>query len=110
LLAEALEIVGYDTRIAFDGPDALDVAAEFQPDAALVDLGLPVMDGYELCGQLIAASVGRRPVLMAVTGYGQATDREKSEAAGFDAHVVKPVDVPALIGLLDRLLAAQSAR
>ena len=110
LLAEALEIVGYDTRIAFDGPDALDVAAEFQPDAALVDLGLPVMDGYELCGQLIAASVGRRPVLMAVTGYGQATDREKSEAAGFDAHVVKPVDVPALIGLLDRLLVAQSAR
>ena len=110
LLAEALEIVGYDTRIAFDGPDALDVAAEFQPDAALVDLGLPVMDGYELCGQLIAASVGRRPVLMAVTGYGQATDREKSEAAGFDAHVVKPVDVPALISLLDRLLAAQSAR
>ena len=110
LLAEALEIVGYDTRVAFDGPDALDVAAAFQPDAALVDLGLPVMDGYELCGQLIATSAGRRPVLMAVTGYGQATDREKSRAAGFDAHVVKPVDVPALISALDRLLAAQSAR
>ena len=110
LLAEALEIVGYDTRVAFDGPGALDVAAEFQPDGALIDLGLPVMDGYELCGQLIAAADGFRPVLMAVTGYGQPTDREKSEAAGFDAHVVKPVDVPALISALDRLLDAQPAR
>jgi CheY-like chemotaxis protein len=110
LLAEALEIVGYDTRVAFDGPDALDVAAAFQPDAALIDLGLPVMDGYELCGHLIAASNGRRrPILMAVTGYGQVTDREQTEAAGFDAHIVKPVDVPALISVIDRLLATQSA-
>jgi len=109
LLAEALEMVGYDTRVAFDGPGALDVAADFAPDAALIDLGLPVMDGYELCGHLIAAG-GRRPVLMAVTGYGQAADREKSETAGFDAHVVKPVDVPALISALDRLLVAHSPR
>jgi signal transduction histidine kinase len=111
LLAEAFEIVGYHTRVAFDGPGALDVAAEFDPDAALIDLGLPVMDGYELCGHLIAAANGRRrPILMAVTGYGQVTDREKSEAAGFDAHIVKPVDVPALMSALDRLLARQSAR
>ena len=111
LLAEALQIVGYHTRVAFDGPGALDVVAEFQPDAALIDLGLPVMDGYELCGHLIAASNGRRrPILMAVTGYGQVTDREQSEAAGFDAHIVKPVDVPALINFIDQLLATQSAR
>jgi RimJ/RimL family protein N-acetyltransferase/CheY-like chemotaxis protein len=102
LLAEALQIVGYHTRVAFDGPAALDVAAEFQPDAALIDLGLPVMDDYELCGHLIGASNGRRrPILMAVTGYGQVTDREQSEAAGFDAHIVKPVDMPALINFID---------
>ncbi len=110
LLAEALEMVGHDTRVAFDGPGALEAAVEFEPDGALIDLGLPVMDGYEVAGQLIAAAAGRRrPVLMAVTGYGQATDREKCEAAGFDAHVVKPVDVPSLISMLDRLLVAQSA-
>src|SRR5262249_37197933 len=94
LLADALEIVGHETRVAFDGPGALEAAAAFQPDAALLDLGLPLMDGYELARQIVAADVeGRRPVLVAVTGYGQASDRERSLAAGFDAHVVKPVDM-----------------
>jgi signal transduction histidine kinase/DNA-binding response OmpR family regulator len=107
LLADALEVVGHETRVAFDGPAALDVAAEFQPDAALLDLGLPLMDGYELAGQIAAAAVGRRrPLLVAVTGYGQPSDREKSLAAGFDAHVVKPVDMPRLMSLLEQLLAA----
>jgi CheY-like chemotaxis protein len=68
------------------------------------------MDGYELAGQIVAPGVGRRrPVLVAVTGYGQVSDLERSRAAGFDAHVVKPVDVPGLIGLLERLLAVESA-
>jgi signal transduction histidine kinase/DNA-binding response OmpR family regulator len=107
LLADALEIVGHETRVAFDGPGALDAAAEFQPDAALLDLGLPLMDGYELAGQIAAAAVGRRkPLLVAVTGYGQVSDREKSLAAGFDAHVVKPVDMPRLMSLLEQLLSA----
>jgi signal transduction histidine kinase/DNA-binding response OmpR family regulator len=110
MLADALELVGYDARVVFDGPRALDLAVAFEPDAALIDLGLPVMDGYELAERLLAVAERRRPILMAVTGYGQETDREKSEAAGFDAHIVKPVDVPGLIAALDRLLAAQSAR
>ena len=106
LLADTLQVVGHETRIAFDGPAALDIAAEFGPDAALLDLGLPLMDGYELAEQLVAPADGRRrPVLVAVTGYGQESDREKSRAAGFDAHVVKPVDVPALVQLLEGLLA-----
>jgi PAS domain S-box-containing protein len=107
LLADALELVGHETRVAFDGPAALDVAAEFEPDAALLDLGLPLMDGYELAGQIAAAAAGRpRPLLVAVTGYGQVSDREKSLAAGFDAHVVKPVDMPRLMNLLEQLLSA----
>jgi signal transduction histidine kinase len=105
LMADALEVVGYDTRVAFDGPTALTIAAEFRPHAALLDLGLPLMDGYEVAGRM-RADRGRRPlVLVAVTGYGQVSDREKSRAAGFDAHVVKPVDVPRLISLLEHLLA-----
>jgi PAS domain S-box-containing protein len=110
VLADALEMVGYETRAAFDGPSALAVAAEFQPDAALLDLGLPLMDGYELAEQMVATGVGgRRPILVAVTGYGQVSDRDRSRAAGFDAHVVKPVDVPGLISLLERLLPVESA-
>ncbi|HEY7171090.1 MAG TPA: ATP-binding protein [Vicinamibacterales bacterium] len=106
LLADALELVGYETRVAFDGPEALEAVAEFHPDAALLDLGLPLMDGYELAGQIAAAAAGPRPLLIAVTGYGQVSDREKSLAAGFDAHVVKPVDMPRLMSLLEQLLAA----
>ncbi len=92
LLADALEVVGHETRVAFDGPGALAVAMQFQPDALLLDLGLPLMDGYELAGQIVAPAGRRRPLLVAVTGYGQVSDREKSRAAGFDAHVVKPVE------------------
>ena len=87
------------------------MAAEFLPDAVLLDLGLPVMDGYEVAEQIAAARRGeRRPVLVAVTGYGQLSDRERSRAAGFDAHVVKPVDVPRLLQVLERLLPVGSPR
>jgi signal transduction histidine kinase len=106
LMADALDLVGHETRVAFDGPTALAALTDFRPDAALLDLGLPVMDGYELAGGMLDQSRGRRrPVLVAVTGYGQVSDREKTRAAGFDAHVVKPVDVPGLISLLEHLLA-----
>jgi signal transduction histidine kinase/DNA-binding response OmpR family regulator len=104
LLAEALAMLGHDARVAFDGPDALAVAAEFQPHAALLDVGLPLMDGFELAERLLAsAPAARRPVLVAVTGYGHVADRDRSRAAGFDAHVAKPVDVTHLVGLLERL-------
>ena len=80
-----------------------------RPDAALLDLGLPLMDGFELAQQMVAASDGRRPVLIAVTGYGQMSDHEKSRAAGFDAHIVKPVDMPHLLKLLEQLLDVEHA-
>ena len=108
LIAEALEAVGHDTRVAFDGPAALAVAEEFKPDAALLDLGLPLMDGYELARQLVGSSNGVPPVLVAVTGYGQASDHERSRAAGFEAHIVKPVDVHQLTARLDQLLARRA--
>jgi len=105
MMAAALEVAGHEAHIAFDGPSALDAAAAAPPDAALLDLGLPLMDGYELAQQLVAANPGRRPILIAVTGYGQVSDRERTAAAGFDAHVVKPVDIAHLIELVDGLCA-----
>jgi CheY-like chemotaxis protein len=109
MMADALEAVGHDTRVAFDGPAALEVAAGFQPDAALLDLGLPLMDGYELAEQLVEADLRRSLILVAVTGYGQLSDQERTRAAGFHAHIVKPVDLSQLMNLLERLLAAQPA-
>jgi CheY-like chemotaxis protein/anti-sigma regulatory factor (Ser/Thr protein kinase) len=92
-LAEALAEMGHHTRVANDAVAALEAAGVFQPDIALLDIGLPVMDGYELAtklrGDLKLARVG----LIAVTGYGHQADRERAHAAGFDAHLVKPVDL-----------------
>jgi len=68
-----------------------------------------LMDGYELAQQLVEALPDKRPVLVAVTGYGQASDRERTNAAGFQAHIVKPVDFGELAALLDRLLAEERA-
>jgi signal transduction histidine kinase/CheY-like chemotaxis protein len=103
LLASALEVMGHTTRVAHDGPEALKLAAEFDPELALLDIGLPVMDGYELARRFHDHPDLRRVPLVAVTGYGQPSDRERSEAAGFDAHLVKPVDVDRVAALIRRL-------
>ncbi len=110
MMSEALALLGHTTRLASNGPEALSAAAEIQPDIALLDLGLPLMDGYELAARLSSVATGRRPLLVAVTGYGQECDRERSRAAGFDAHVVKPVDLPRLNELLERLWEGSSAQ
>ena len=99
LLAEVLRASGHRVAVASDGPTALRVAAEFHPDRALLDIGLPVMDGYELARRL-RSQLG--PVrLIAVTGYGQPDDRARAKQAGFDAHLVKPVDLDELKAALD---------
>ncbi|HUS27681.1 MAG TPA: ATP-binding protein [Kofleriaceae bacterium] len=96
LLAESLEMMGYTTRTAHDGPSALVVADDFKPEIAVLDIGLPAMDGYELARLLRGqpALAGLR--LVAVTGYGQETDRRAAQESGFNAHLVKPVDMDRL--------------
>jgi PAS domain S-box-containing protein len=94
MLAELLRASGYTTSIAHDGPMALEVARTFHPEIVLVDIGLPVMDGYELARRLRGLQDGLR--LIAVTGYGQQCDRDRSRQAGFDAHLVKPVSLDVL--------------
>jgi CheY-like chemotaxis protein len=99
MLEHVLSHIGYVVATAHDGPSALALARDFAPDVALLDIGLPVMDGYELAGQLrrlCAPSL----VLMAVTGYGQPADRARSAVAGFDEHLVKPIDLDRLKDLL----------
>jgi CheY-like chemotaxis protein len=79
---------------------ALKAAERLQPDVILLDVGLPKLNGYEVCRQLRQQLWGKRVVIVAVTGWGQDEDREKSMAAGFDAHLVKPPDYAALMRLL----------
>jgi PAS domain S-box-containing protein len=90
---------GHEVHEAVDGPGGLQAALTLQPDIALVDVGLPGLDGYALARSLRAHPNGQRVVLVALTGYGQPEDRRRGEEAGFDAHVVKPVD-PAQLALL----------
>ncbi len=101
MLAEALGDLGYRTAVAHDGPEALRVVGEFAPHVALLDIGLPVMDGFELATRLQAQ--GRDVKLVAITGYGQESDRQRTRAAGFHAHLTKPVDLETLANLLATL-------
>ncbi|MCO5169504.1 MAG: ATP-binding protein [Planctomycetes bacterium] len=101
LLAEALEVLGHETRRAFDAPSALLAAAEFAPDAALLDLGLPIMDGWELARRLRELPACRDTRLFAISGYGLEADLERSRAAGFEGHFVKPVDLDVVRGAVE---------
>jgi CheY-like chemotaxis protein/two-component sensor histidine kinase len=103
MVAEWLRRHGDDARVAYDGLSALAVAREFHPEVGFIDLGLPVMDGFELVGRIRAEPELAAMHLVAVTGYGQAADRSKSASAGFDAHLVKPVDLAVLQSVLDQL-------
>ena len=91
-IAEFLGDLGYEVAVAYDGPSALTVASTFKPHTCVLDIGLPVMDGYELARLLRQSDqLSQELRLIAVTGYGQDGDRRRSEEAGFDAHLVKPV-------------------
>jgi signal transduction histidine kinase/ActR/RegA family two-component response regulator len=99
-LAMLLEAGGYTVAVEFDAQRALQRAAREGPQVLLLDIGLPQMDGYELARRLRATPATHEALLIAVTGYGQAQDRALSRAAGFDYHLVKPVDVEQLMRML----------
>ena len=93
MLSDLLQAQGYLARVAHDGPAGLRAAALFNPDVAFLDIGLPVMDGYELAARLRELPRLKTLRLIALTGYGQASDRERTRAAGFQHHLVKPVSL-----------------
>lgn len=101
MLSQALTECGYLVRTAPDGPSALLAADEFRPQIGLLDIGLPVMDGYELCRRLRVTYPSDSLWLVALTGYGQASDKARARNSGFDAHLVKPVDLRELQRLLE---------
>jgi len=102
LLSLSLTELGHDVRAAYDPCTALEIAREYPPDIALLDIGLPGMDGYELAAALCAQQPDAPPGLIAISGYGQPADRSRSYAAGFAAHLVKPVDLAALQDAISR--------
>ncbi|HKA13886.1 MAG TPA: response regulator [Myxococcota bacterium] len=104
-LALLLELHGITVRTAVDGVEAVAEATAFRPDAVLLDVGMPNMNGYEACRRIRAEEWGRNMLLIALTGWGQEEDRARSHAAGFDQHFVKPIDPKALIGYLGRHFA-----
>jgi PAS domain S-box-containing protein len=103
VLAEALLALGHIVEVAHDAPNALEIAARFEPQVVLADIGLPVMDGYELAQRFAEDPLLKSTKLVAVTGYGQEDDRRRAEAAGFVEHLVKPVDVDVVHALIARL-------
>ncbi|HEU5056329.1 MAG TPA: response regulator, partial [Kofleriaceae bacterium] len=98
LIAEALAAAGHQVRTAFDGPAALAISESFDPDVVFLDIGLPVMDGYEVARRMRAVD-GKRMTLVAITGYGQEADRQRALEAGFDTHLVKPVPIDVTLAI-----------
>jgi PAS domain S-box-containing protein len=103
-LAMVLELSGYDVTQAHTGTDALEAALRVRPDAAILDIGMPGLNGYEVARRIRLQAWGRRIILIAATGWGQQDDKEKAKAAGFDEHLTKPIDPTDLEALLARLL------
>lgn len=107
-LALLLQLNGHEVRVARSGPEGLDVARQWQPRALLLDLGLPGLDGYAVARMLRQEPATAGMAIVAVSGYGQESDREKTRAAGFDAHLVKPVDLEEAYRVLAQALASSN--
>ena len=99
-LGMMLKLMGNETRTAHDGLAAVEAAEQFRPDLILLDIGLPKLNGYDACRRIREQAWSKGMVIVALTGWGQEEDRRRSQEAGFDHHLVKPVDMAALEKLL----------
>jgi CheY-like chemotaxis protein len=102
-LSTLLRQLGHQTLTAFDGEEAVSKARSFSPDVVLLDIGLPKLNGYEVCRWIRAQGSSRSIVIIAQTGWGQDETRQKTSDAGFDHHMVKPLDPSALVKILNDL-------
>ncbi len=91
-----LETLGHEIRVMHDGPSALAMVDDFAPDVVILDIGLPGMDGFEVARQMRTRAVTKAALLIALTGYGAESDKQKARDAGFDHHLVKPVSFTAI--------------
>jgi CheY-like chemotaxis protein len=99
-LAMLLQLQGNDTQVARDGIEAVEKGADYKPDVILLDIGMPGMNGYDTCEMIRAAPWGKESLVIAMTGWGQDEDRRRSAEAGFNFHLVKPIDHGQLLELL----------
>jgi CheY-like chemotaxis protein len=109
-LAAVLRLLGCVTHVVHDGPSALAAAASFDADLALLDIGLPGMDGYQLARHLRRTHPTATMRLVALTGYGQEGDKQQALEAGFHEHLVKPIEFETLRDVLTRVSAGESGR
>ena len=109
-LATMLRIMGNEATMADDGLAAVEAAENFRPDVILLDIGLPRLNGYEVCRRIRKQPWSKETLIIALTGWGQPEDRRRSQEAGFDHHLVKPVDVDQLKTLLGRSRKTNSAK
>lgn len=109
-LAMFLGISRHLVEVAHDGLQAIEVAARFQPDVVLLDIGMPGIDGYETCRRMRAEPWGRDLVILAFTGWGQDEDQRRTAEAGFDLHIVKPIAPQKLLALIDDLDSVRASR
>lgn len=105
-MAELLGMMGYQVEAAHDGASALDLLTAFAPHLILCDIGLPGMSGYDLVVEMRARTRDRKVVIVAATGYGQASDRTRSLEAGFDHHLVKPIEIDVLLDFVAQQAAS----
>jgi CheY-like chemotaxis protein len=101
-LTVLLGMLGHQVGTAYDGVEALEAVEHFQPELILLDIGMPRMNGYDVCRRIRQQPWGHDVVIIALTGWGQDQDRQQSQEAGFDLHLVKPVDPADLLDLLAR--------
>ena len=100
MLAKMMRLQGFDVVEAGDGRTALELYCSFQPDVAVIDIGLPVTDGYQLAREIRNVDATAETMLIALTGYGRQSDRQAAMDAGFDAHLVKPLNPAELYSVI----------
>jgi len=108
-LAMLLQLVNHEVHIAYDGPSAIELVTQVKPDAVLLDIGLPGFDGYQVARELRKRPTLQSIVLIALSGYGQQEDRRRAREAGFNHHMIKPVNNDELFGVLDSLISTGKA-
>jgi CheY-like chemotaxis protein len=109
-LSTVVRLLGNDVRMAGNGLEALELAQSWRPDAVLMDLGMPKLDGYDAARRIRQEPWGQDMLLIATTGWGQEEDKQRTRLAGFDHHLVKPVEPGVLQNLLADLKASQKGR
>ena len=108
-IAAVLELNGHEVRVSRDGQQALAELAGFRAQVVILDIGLPVLDGYQVARRIRMLPEGKGILLIALTGYGQSSDRQAATDAGFDRHFVKPADTVLMLGCIDEWRARAGA-